>query len=175
MRHYPADRIRNVGLFGHGGSGKTSLAEALLFDTKAVNRLGSVEEGNTVCDFDPDETKRHISVSLAVAPVEWRDTKVNVVDCPGYADFRGDVVSTMRVVDGAIIVVDASAGVEVGTEQVWRLAEQNGLPRIVFVNRMDRENADFTDALTSLRNSFGKAIAPVQFPVGHDKNFKGIV
>jgi elongation factor G len=175
MRHYPADRIRNVGLFGHGGSGKTSLAEALLFDTKAVNRLGSVEEGNTVCDFDPDETKRHISVSLAVAPVEWRDSKINVVDCPGYADFRGDVVSTMRVVDGAIIVVDASAGVEVGTEQVWRLAEQNDLPRMVFVNRMDRENADFTDALASLRNSFGKAIAPVQFPIGHDKNFKGIV
>jgi elongation factor G len=175
MRHYPADRIRNIGLFGHGGSGKTSLAEALLFDTKAVNRLGSVEEGNTVCDFDPDETKRHISVSLAVAPVEWRETKVNVVDCPGYADFRGDVVSTMRVVDGAIIVVDAAAGVEVGTEQVWRLAEQNDLPRIVFVNRMDRENADFTDALASLREAFGKAIAPVQFPIGHDKAFKGIV
>ncbi len=175
MRHYPADRIRNVGLFGHGGSGKTSLTEALLFDTKAVNRLGSVDEGNTVSDFDPDEAKRHISVSLAVAPVEWRETKINIVDCPGYADFRGEVVSTMRVVDGAIVVVDAAAGVEVGTEQVWRLAEQNGLPRMVFVNRMDRENADFTDALASLRAAFGKAIAPVQFPIGHDKNFKGIV
>jgi elongation factor G len=175
MKQYPADRIRNVGLFGHGSAGKTSLAEALLFDTKAINRLGRIEDGNTVCDYDPDETKRKISVSLAVAPVEWRDTKINVVDCPGYADFRGDVVSAMRVVDGAIIVVDASSGVEVGTEHVWRLAEENNLPRMVFVNRMDRENADFTDALTSLRTAFGKTIAPVQFPIGHDKGFKGIV
>ncbi len=175
MKQYPADRIRNVGLFGHGSAGKTSLAEALLFDTKAINRLGRIEDGNTVCDYDPDETKRKISVSLAVAPVEWRDTKINVVDCPGYADFRGEVASAMRIVDGAIIVVDAASGVEVGTEQVWRLAEENNLPRMVFVNRMDRENADFTEALTSLRDAFGKTIAPVQFPIGHDKGFKGIV
>ncbi len=175
MRQYPAERIRNVGLFGHGGCGKTSLAEALLYDTHATTRLGRVLDGNTVTDFDPDETKRHISVSLAVAPVEWRDTKINVVDCPGYADFRGDVVSTMRVIDGAIVVVDAAAGVEVGTEQVWRLAEQHALPRMVFVNRMDRENADFKNALESLRTAFGKTIAPVQFPIGREKEFKGIV
>lgn len=175
MKQYPADRIRNVGLFGHGGAGKTSLAEALLFDTQAITRLGRIEDGNTTCDYDPDETRRHVSVSLAVAPVEWRDTKINVVDCPGYADFRGDVVSAMRVVDGAIIVVDASSGVEVGTEHSWELAEANNLPRMVFVNRMDRENADFGDALASLREAFGKVIAPVQFPIGHDKNFKGIV
>jgi elongation factor G len=175
VKQYPADRIRNVGLFGHGGAGKTSLAEALLFDTKAINRLGRIEDGNTTCDYDPDETRRHVSVSLAVAPLEWRDTKINVVDCPGYADFRGDVVSAMRVVDGAIIVVDAASGVEVGTEHVWQLADQNELPRMVFVNRMDRENADFGDALTSLREAFGKRLAPVQFPIGHDRNFKGIV
>mgnify|MGYP001233759483 CR=1 FL=1 len=175
MKQYPADRIRNVGLFGHGGSGKTSLAEALLFDTRATTRLGKVQDGNTVTDFDPDETKRQISVSLAVAPVEWRDTKINVIDCPGYADFRGDVVSTMRVIDGAIVVVDAAAGVEVGTEQVWRLADQHALPRMVFVNRMDRDNADFKNALESLRDAFGKTIAPVQFPIGREKEFKGIV
>lgn len=175
MNQYPADRIRNVGLFGHGSAGKTSLAEALLFDTKAITRLGRIEDGNTTCDYDPDETRRHVSVSMAVAPVEWRDTKINVIDCPGYADFRGDVVSAMRIVDGAIIVVDAAAGVEVGTEHVWELSAKNNLPRMVFVNRMDRENADFGDALASLREAFGKIIAPVQFPIGHDKNFKGIV
>jgi elongation factor G len=175
MKQYPADRIRNVGLFGHGSAGKTSLAEALLFDTKAITRLGKIEDGNTTCDYDPDEVRRRVSVSLSVAPLEWRDTKINVVDCPGYADFRGDVVSAMRVVDGAIIVVDAAAGVEVGTEHVWDLAAQNNLPRMVFANRMDRENADFGDALASLRAAFGKVIAPVQFPLGHDKNFKGIV
>ncbi|MCC6704434.1 MAG: elongation factor G [Thermomicrobiales bacterium] len=175
MKQYPADRIRNVGLFGHGSAGKTSLAEALLFDTKAITRHGRIEDGNTTCDYDPDEIRRRVSVSLAVAPLEWRDTKINVLDCPGYADFRGEVVSAMRVVDGAIIVVDASSGVEVGTEHVWQLAEANNLPRMVFVNRMDRENADFSDALASLRETFGKAIAPVQFPIGHDKDFKGIV
>jgi elongation factor G len=118
LRQYPADRIRNVGLFGHGGAGKTSLAEALLFDTKATTRLGRVDEGNTVTDYDPDEIKRRISVSAALAPVEWRDTKINIIDAPGYADFIGDVKSALRVADAAIIVIDASAGVEVGTEQV---------------------------------------------------------
>ncbi|MEA2584179.1 MAG: elongation factor [Thermomicrobiales bacterium] len=175
MKQYSADRIRNVGLFSHGGAGKTSLTEALLFDTKAITRLGRVEDGNTVADFDPDEIKRHISVNAAVAPIEWRDTKINIVDAPGYADFMGDVKSTLRVVDAAVIVIDASAGVEVGTEQAWRLAEQQGIARMLFVNKMDRENADFARALESARSSFGKSVAPVQFPIGSEKNFKGIV
>ena len=109
VKQYSADRIRNVGLFAHGGAGKTSLAEALLFDSKATTRLGRVDEGNTVTDYDPDEIKRRISVSLAVAPVEWRDTKINIIDAPGYADFIGEVKSALRVCDAAIIVVDASA------------------------------------------------------------------
>ena len=155
LRQYPADRIRNVGLFGHGGAGKTSLAEALLFDTNATTRLGRVDEGNTVTDYDPDEIKRRISVSAALAPVEWRDTKINVIDAPGYADFIGDVKSALRVADAAIIVIDASAGVEVGTEQVWRLAEERGIPRLLFINKMDRENADFGQALASARAAFG--------------------
>ncbi len=175
MNGYPAERIRNVGLFSHGGAGKTSLAEALLFDTKAISRLGRIEDGNTTSDFDPDESKRHISVSSAVVPVEWNDVKINVIDAPGYADFLGEVLSAMRVVEGAVIVVDASAGVEVGTEQAWRLAEQHGLRRILFVNKMDRENADFQRSLDSAREAFGKNIAPLQFPIGNEREFKGIV
>jgi elongation factor G len=175
VKQYPADRIRNVGLFAHGGAGKTSLAEALLFDAKATTRLGRVDEGNTVTDYDPDEIKRHISVSLALAPIEWRDTKINVLDAPGYADFIGDVKSALRVADAAIILVDASAGVEVGTEQAWRLAEERGIPRIIFVNKMDRENADFAQAVASIRNAFGNSAAPVQFPIGAEKQFRGVV
>ena len=175
MKQYPADRIRNVGLFAHGGAGKTSLAEALLFDTKATTRLGRVDEGNTVTDYDPDEIKRRISVSLAVAPIEWRDTKINVIDAPGYADFIGEVKSALRVCDAAIILIDASAGVEVGTEQAWRLAEERGVPRMIFINKMDRENADFARALSSVRGAFGNACAPIQFPIGAERQFKGVV
>jgi len=175
VKQYPADRIRNVGLFAHGGAGKTSLAEALLFDAKATTRLGRVDEGNTVTDYDPDEIKRRISVSLSLAPIEWRDTKINVLDAPGYADFIGDVKSALRVADAAIILVDASAGVEVGTEQAWRLAEERGIPRIIFVNKMDRENADFAQAVASIRNTFGNSAAPVQFPIGAEKQFRGVV
>jgi elongation factor G len=175
VKQYPAERIRNVGLFSHGGAGKTSLAEAMLFDSKATTRLGRVEEGNTISDFDPDEIKRHISVSASVLPLEWRDTKLNVIDAPGYADFLGDVKSALRVVDGAIIVMDASAGVEVGTEQAWKLAEERNLPRLLFVNKMERDNADFGRALESAREAFGKSVGPIQFPVGSERAFRGIV
>lgn len=175
MKQYSADRIRNIGLFAHGGAGKTSLTEAFLFDAKSTTRLGKVEEGNTVTDYDPDEIKRGISVSAALAPVEWRDTKINVIDAPGYADFVGDMKSALRVADAAIIVIDASAGVEVGTEQAWRLAEERGIPRLLFINKMDRENADFGRAIASAREAFGIAVAPIQFPIGAEKGFKGVV
>ncbi|MGH2560115.1 MAG: elongation factor G [Thermomicrobiales bacterium] len=175
MKQYPADCIRNIGLFSHGGAGKTSLAEALLFDTKAITRLGRVEDGNTVCDFDPDEIKRTISVSTSVAPVEWRETKINILDAPGYADFLGEVKSALSVIDGAIIVMDASAGVEVGTELAWRLTDEQSLPRLIFINKMDRENANFGTALESAREAFGNAVAPIQMPMGSEKTFRGIV
>jgi len=175
VKHYAPDRIRNVGLFSHGGAGKTSLTEAMLFDSKATTRLGRVEDGNTVTDFDPDEIKRHISINLAVAPIEWRETKINIVDAPGYADFMGDVKSAFRIVDGAIILMDASAGVEVGTEQAWQIAAEQELPRLLFVNKMDRENADFGRALASAREVFGTSVAPIQFPIGSEKSFQGIV
>lgn len=175
MKHYTPDRIRNIGLFSHGGAGKTSLTEAMLYNAKAITRLGRVEDGNTVTDFDPDEIKRHISINLAIAPIEWRDTKINIVDAPGYADFMGDVRSAFRVVDAAIILMDASAGVEVGTEQVWKTAEELGRPRLLFINKMDRENADFARALASARQAFGVAVAPVQVPIGREKAFRGVV
>jgi elongation factor G len=175
VKHYPADRIRNVALVSHGGAGKTSLAEAMLFNAKATTRLGRVDEGNTVTDFDPDEIKRHISVSTAVAPLEWRDTKINLLDAPGYADFLGEVKSALRVADAAIILIDASAGVEVGTEQAWRLVEERGIPRLIFINKMDRENADFGRALESARAAFGKALGPVHVPIGSEKSFKGVI
>jgi elongation factor G len=175
VKQYSADRIRNIGLFSHGGSGKTSLTEALLFDTHGSNRLGRVEDGNTVADFDPDEIKRHISVSTAVVPVEWRDTKINILDAPGYADFLGEVKSALRVVDAAVILIDASAGVEVGTELAWRLTDELAMPRLLFVNKMDRENANFDQSLTLARTAFGKSVGPIQFPIGSEKNFTGIV
>jgi elongation factor G len=174
MKAYPADRIRNVGLFSHGGAGKTSLTEAFLFVSGATNRLGTTQEGTTASDFDQDEIRRGMSISTSVVPIEWEDHKINVLDAPGYADFLGEVHSAMRVVDGAVILVDASAGVEVGTEQVWHLADTYDLPRIIFVNKMNRENADFGSTLQALRDAFGKRVAPIQFPIGADKTFRGV-
>ena len=175
MKHYPAERIRNVGLFSHGGAGKTSLAEAFLFVSGATSRLGNAQDGTTASDYDPDEIRRGMSISTAVIPIEWDDHKINVLDVPGYADFLGEVHAAMRVVDGAVILVDASAGVEVGTEQAWRLANQYNLPRLIFVNKMNRENADFPRTLEALRATFGKQIAPIHFPIGSEKSFQGIV
>ena len=175
MKQYPADRIRNVGLFSHGGAGKTSLAEAFLFVSGATNRLGNAQDGTTASDHDPDEVKRGMSISTSVLPIEWEDHKINVLDVPGYADFLGEVHAAMRVVDGAVILIDAAAGVEVGTEQAWKLADQYNLPRLLFINKMNRENADFPRALASLREAFGKQVAPIQFPIGSEKTFRGIV
>ncbi len=175
MKEYPAEQIRNVGLFSHGGAGKTSLAEAMLFQSGAINRLGKVEEGSTTTDFDPDEIKRRISVSTAVAPCEWKGYKINVLDTPGYADFIGEVVQSMRIVDGAVILLDAVSGLEVGTETVWREAEKNGVARMFFVNKMDRENANFDAALQALRGRFGSKAVAIHMPIGSQQNFKGVV
>jgi elongation factor G len=175
MKLYNTAQLRNVGLFSHGGAGKTSLLEAMLFTSKATSRLGRVDEGNTVSDYDPDEIKRHISVQLAVAPVEWRETKVNVVDAPGYAEFVGEVKAGIRVVDTVALLVDASAGVEVGTEQTWRFADERNCARVVVINKMDRENADYKTAFHSIQNVLGKKCAPLHLPIGSQQSFKGIV
>lgn len=175
VKRYPVDRLRNLALISHGGAGKTSLAEAMLFSAGAIDRQGKADEGNTVMDHEPEEIRRKISISAAVAPLEWHGCKVNVVDTPGYFDFVGEVKAALRVVEGALILVDAVAGVEVGTELVWRYAQAEKLPTLVVVNKMDRENANFAKALASLEKAFGRTLVPIQVPVGTEGNFKGVV
>jgi elongation factor G len=170
----PSARIRNVALVGHGGSGKTSLAEALLHCTGATNRAGRVEDGSTVSDFEPEEQKHGISISLALAPFEFGDCRVNVIDTPGYADFVNEVEAGLSVADLAVVVVSAVEGVEVQTEVAWRLAEQRKLPRMIFVNKLDRERADFERVLEQLRNLFGAGIAPLELPIGTESSFRGV-
>ena len=175
MKVYDAPNIRNVALVGHGGCGKTSLASALLFNGGAANRLGRVEDGTTVTDFDPDEIERQISLQTSLAFAEWRKTKVNILDAPGYANFTAEARAALRVADSALIVVDAVAGVEVQTEKVWGYAEDYGLARLIVVNRMDRENGSFDRALESIESSFGRAAVAIAIPVGEEKSFRGVV
>jgi len=171
---FPPEKIRNVMLMGHGGSGKTTLAEALLHTAGATSRPGRVEDGTTVCDHDPEEQRRQQSLSLALAPFEWKGHKINLLDTPGYADFVGDVQAALRIADLAILVVSAVDGVQVQTEAVWRLAAQAGVPRMVFVNKLDRERASFERTLDQLRDRFGAGIAPVELPIGAERDFRGI-
>ena len=175
MKEYGTEFLRNVALVGHGGTGKTSLAEAMLFVAKAVNRLGKVDDGTTVMDFDAEEVRRHISINTALAPAEWKNHKINILDTPGYFDFVGDVIAGLTVADAALLVVCASSGVEVGTEKSWTYLEERGLPRTVFVNKMDRENANFSMVVEQLRSYFGPKLVPVQLPIGEAEAFSGIV
>jgi elongation factor G len=175
MKVYDAPSIRNVALVGHGGSGKTSLAAAMLFDAGAVNRLGSVDDGTTVTDFDPDEVERKISLQSALAFAEWKKSKINLIDTPGYANFLPEARAGLRVVDAAVVVVDAVSGVEVQTEKVWGYAGEYGLARLVAVNRMDRENASFERALETVERAFGRGAVPVAVPLGQERGFKGLV
>jgi len=175
MKEYHTKQLRNIVLLGHGSSGKTSLAEAMLFASGAVNRMGRVEDGTTVADFDEEETRRHISLSLALVPVEWEGCKINVLDTPGYTDFVGEVKSAVRVADLALVLVDAVSGVEVGTELVWNFAEEQGLPRVVVVNKMNRENANLGRTLEALRGAFGKNFVLTQLPIGTEGEFAGVV
>lgn len=175
MKEYTTQMIRNIALIGHSGSGKTSWAEALLFASKATNRRGKVEDGSTVTDFDDEEVRRGISLSLGLAPVEWKGYKLNLLDTPGYTDFVGEVRSALRVADTALVFVDAAASVEVGTELTWVYAEEEQLPKVVLVNKMDRENANFDKVLDSLSESFDAQFLPVMLPIGAQADFKGVV
>ena len=174
METYPVEKIRNVALVGHAGSGKTSLAEALLFRAGTIDRVGRVEDGSTVCDFDPEEAARGISLGLSLAPFEWKGHKINLIDTPGYADFLGDTMAALAVVDLAIFVVSAVDGVEVQTRQIWQAAADLGVPRMVFVNKLDKERADFERTLEDLRSTFGAGIAPLELPIGRESSFHGI-
>jgi elongation factor G len=174
VRNYAAAKIRNVALVGHGGAGKTTLTEALLHRSGAVGRPGRVEDGSTVTDFEPEEQKRGLSVGVGVAPLEWEDHKINVLDCPGYADFAPDALAALRVADMAVFVVSAVEGVEVQTEMMWRAAAELQLPRLIFVNKLDRERASFERTLQQLQDTFGAGIAPLELPIGEEGSFAGV-
>ncbi len=175
MKPTPPDKIRNVALISHGGAGKTSLAEAMLFDAGAIGRLGTVDQGTSTLDHDPDEQKHHQSINLAIGTLEDDGVRITVVDTPGYADFQADVVEALAAVDAAIVVIDASAGVEVGSQAVWRLADERKLPRMIFINKMDRENANFDATFDQLKAAFGPKIAPVYLPIGSGDGFRGYI
>jgi elongation factor G len=174
LKTFPPAKIRNVALVGHGGAGKTTLAEALLFCAGAINRQGRVEDGTTTCDFDPEEVKRGISLATAMAPFEYDGHKINLIDTPGYADFVGEVEAALSVADLAVFVVSAVEGVEVQTEIVWKMAAKLGLPRMVFVNKLDRERASFDRTLDQLREVFGAGVAPLELPIGEETSFRGV-
>ncbi len=174
MKVYPPEKIRNVALVGHSGAGKTTLAEALLYRAGTLSRLGRVEDGNTVTDFDPEEHERGMSLSLALAPLEWLDHKINVIDTPGSPDFIADVYAALHVADLAVFVVSAVDGVEVGTERAWRICEELGVPRMVFINKLDKEQASFDRTLDELRDRFGAGIAPIELPIGEEAAFHGV-
>ncbi len=175
MKAYKSDKIRNVGVVAHGGAGKTSIVEAFLYTTGAVNRLGRVDDGSTTSDFEVEEIKRKVTISASLAPCEWRDHKINFIDTPGYSDFVGEVKETMRAVDSVLVVLCAAAGVEVQTEKVWQYAEKQGLPRLSVVNKMDRENASFDQVVEQMRSCFGPRVFPIQLPIGQESSFSGVV
>src|SRR5258708_23691732 len=175
MKVYTAEHIRNVALISHVGTGKTSLVDAALYDSGAVTRQGKVDEGSSVADHDPDELKRGMTLNTKVLPVEWKNTKINFIDPPGYADFVGEVKAGLRVADAALVVVTAEKGVEVGTELTWQYAGERNLPRMVLVNKLDRENTSFDQALESLRKQFGLKVVPLQLPLGEQASFIDVI
>ena len=175
MQKQGPENIRNTVLLSHSGAGKTSAAEAMLFTAGAIKRLGKSDDGTTTSDYEPDEVKRQISINLSILPCQWKDTKINLLDTPGYADFVGEVKAGMRVAEGAGIMVCAASGVEVGTEQAWGYCEQAELPRLIFINKMDRENADFNKTVGQIQAKFGPRCLPVQLPIGAQDKFEGVV
>src|ERR1700712_2043369 len=173
--HKSADRIRNVAIVGHRGSGKTSLHEALLFQAGVVNRLGSVTEGTTVSDSDPDEQARQMSISLALSSFQWQERKVNLLDTPGDASFIADALGALRVCESAVFVVNAVMGVEVHTTRLWQRAAELDLARLVFVNMLDRERADFFRTLEALKSAFGPHVVATEIPIGSEHEVSGVI
>lgn len=175
MKDYSIKNLRNVGLMGHNGTGKTSLAESILYYSKITDRLGKIEDGTTVLDFDTEEKKRQFSIALSVAPIELDHVKINIIDIPGYADFQGECIEGMRAVDVGMIVVSGVSGVKAGTERAWEYCNKIKLPRTFFINKLDRENASFNKVLDSLKEQFGISVVPIQYPIGEEDNFKGVI
>lgn len=175
MKSYPTEQIRNVALIGHSGVGKTIIAEAMLFASGAIARMGRVEDGSTVCDYDPEETKKGVTVSMALAPIEWRGFKINIIDTPGAPDFEGDVAAALRVADLAVFVVSGVDGPQVQTRQYWKAASRLGTPRAVFVNKLDRERSNFRETVTSLESALGPGFVPLQLPMGEEESLEGLI
>lgn len=175
MKEYAMDAIRNITVMGHGKCGKTTLTEAMLFNAKAVDRMGKVADGNTVTDYDGEEVKRQFSISTAIAPVEWKDMKYNIIDTPGFFDFAGGVKEGLRAADAALVVLSGRSGVSVGTEQVFKYAKQKGVPTMFFVNKIDDDRADYTKTLEEMKTVFGKSVTPFVYPIQEDGEFKGFV
>lgn len=175
MKKFETEKIRNIGLFAHQGTGKTTLTESMLYNAKAIDRMGRVEEGNTVSDFDPDENKRAISISLSMAPFICRETKVNCIDVPGFLDFVAEVKSALRVIDGAVFLLSANSGIEVGFEKVWEYSQNYHMSKMIFINKMDKENTDFYKLVGQIREKFTLKAIPVQLPIGNAEKFTGVV
>ncbi len=175
MKTYQVDQIRNIALLGHGGSGKTTLVESIAFSLGLTKRMGKVDDGNTISDFDKEEIARKFSIGTSVMPVEANNDKINFLDTPGYFDFAGDVFCALRVAGAAVILMDASAGIEVGTEKSWDYCEERNLPRLIFLNKMDKDNVDFGRLIGQLQDKFGKKIAPFAIPIMKDEHFAGFI
>src|SRR6266550_3920837 len=175
MKVYSGSEIRNVAVAGHNDTGKTTLVSQLLFDTGATTRLGRIDDGTTTTDFDADEIERKHSISAAVAFAEWKNTKINLIDSPGFGIFLMEARASLRVADAAAIVVSGVTGVEVTTEKVWKFAEEYGLPRLIVINKLDRERASFSRTLEALQKKFGKNVVPLQLPIGEEHAFSGII
>lgn len=175
MQIFETGKIRNIGMAAHGGAGKTSLTEAMLFHSGYTNRIGKTEDGTTVTDYLPEEIKRKVTISTAMAPVVWQDYKLNLLDTPGYADFIGEVISTLRAVDNLLMVVCGVSGVEVQTEVIWEYAEQMKKPRIIFVNKLDRDNSCFETVVDQMREKYGTGIVPMHIAIGKEQDYRGYV
>ncbi|MDO5323596.1 MAG: elongation factor G [Clostridia bacterium] len=175
MKDYQAKNIRNLSVVGHGSEGKTTLVEALLFTAGAIDRQGRVEDGSTTTDFEPEETKRGISISAAMAPLEWKNTKINLIDIPGYFDFAGEQSGPLTVCEGAIITVGAVSGLSVGAEKAWAMCDKTHTSRMIVINQMDRENANFEKALATITEKYGSHIAPIEVPIVENGKFTGVV
>lgn len=175
MKDYKTENIRNLGIIGHSGSGKTTLADAILYRTKSVDRFGKVDEENSILDFDIEEKKRKISISTSIAQCEWNNTKINLVDMPGYFDFVGEVAEGLRAIDVALIVLSGTSGVQVGTENSWEYASKYKLPRAFYINKLDRDNSNFERTLQQLKDKFGMSVVPIHYPIGEESGFQGVV
>ena len=175
MKDYQAKNIRNISVVGHGSEGKTTLVEALLFTAGAIDRQGRVEDGSTTTDYDSEETKRGISISAAMAPLEWKETKINLIDIPGYFDFAGEQSGPLTVCEGAIITVGAVSGLNVGAEKAWAMCDKTHTSRMIVINQMDRENANFEKALSTITEKYGSHIAPIEVPIVENGKFTGVV